>query len=62
VTLGEDKAVPVLPIRVGWVQTHDFKVEGCDDIGNREAGAGMPVLGPIDHLNHIAAKGQRDFL
>ncbi len=63
VTLGQDKAVPVLPLRVLGIHVHLFKVQVGKQVSGGQAAAGMAGLGGVGSLNnthaHLAGGGHQ---
>ena len=45
--------IPVGPLRVRWIMTHLVKIEDRHGIDRRQAAAGVPGLGLIEHFKNI---------
>ena len=62
VALGQDQTVPVSPLRILWIKVHLLKIEGSDNIRDRQSGTGMTILSLIDHPHCFQAKLLSDFM
>ncbi len=63
VSLGEDEAVPVLPLGVGGVHLHLPEVQVGEQVGGGQAAAGMAGLGGVgafdDAHAHLAGRSHQ---
>jgi len=55
VTLGQDEAVAVRPLRVGRIDPHGIEIKLDDQLNRRKRTTGMPRFGRAGHFNNVAA-------
>ena len=56
VPLGEDETVAILPGGIARVMAHLVKIENRQHVDGRQAAAGMPRAGGIEHLEYFHAQ------
>ncbi len=55
VALGEDKAIPVGPVRAGGIDAHHAKIERGEDVGRGQGAAGVTGLCGVGHVDDVVA-------